>query len=193
MNMLKSFFIISLAIYSNNIFSNGLLINDPILHLIDGKPHMIDEYAIKDTMEVKGKTKIVLFGKPGRYEVDGKKYNLVELAKLEEELGETAEIKSALSKVKEDYHKITTKFEKRMTENFGFIEKLILKSCEMRNRNDSYLIKWAGDPQVNVYRDLNTVHEFKTFCTDLVNFFDDILESCPNGRAKYHEKFGVKK
>ena len=71
---------------------NKITLKSHILHLIDGVSFMIDEYAIYDMIYMGNKIKGMLFGienenkhKVGKYQFNGKKYTLIELAKLEEE------------------------------------------------------------------------------------------------------------
>jgi len=66
---------------------------------------------------------------------------------------------------------------------------LITESCQKHNRSDCFLLKWADAPKDNEAQFFNDhVTTFKAldqFCSDLTNFFDDLMRSCPKAWAQF--------
>jgi hypothetical protein len=66
---------------------------------------------------------------------------------------------------------------------------LIEESCRKRNRNDCFLLKWAeveeGNETKLMHEQINTFKGMDQFCTDLVNFLEDLMNSCKKAWAQF--------
>lgn len=61
---------------------------------------------------------------------------------------------------------------------------LIQESCQLRNNNNCYMLKWSKlksneSERVIFKRDITTFHSLGQFCSDLVDFLGDFASSCP--------------
>lgn len=66
---------------------------------------------------------------------------------------------------------------------------LIEESCKKRNRTDCFLLKWAeveeGNETKLMHEQINTFKGMDQFCTDLVNFLEDLMNSCKKAWAQF--------
>jgi hypothetical protein len=66
---------------------------------------------------------------------------------------------------------------------------LIGESCEKHNRSNSLLLDWArieGDDETESFnKQVTNFTIFHEFCTDLVNFLEDLIRSCPKAQQQF--------
>ncbi|MGZ6250882.1 MAG: hypothetical protein ACXWL2_02540 [Candidatus Chromulinivorax sp.] len=128
------------------------------------------------------------------YNYNGKSYSIKDLAKLENALAktpqnqQTAELKKelaiALNYIQADFLEIGEKFLINVKNTKDLMIALIEESCEQRENNDCYLLRWAHlkgefDEKSVFRRDITSIRDFTIFCKDLVNFLSDFAHSCP--------------
>jgi hypothetical protein len=197
--MKKKFLIaIGLCIFAINIIASPIKLESKVLSMADGK------FFIADTIEMlrmfQGRV-IKLFGIPdaegnstGNYSFRGKLYGTRELAHLEVELNlqQDKELQRILTQVKSDFLAISKEFESAVRGSKNIMTVLIEESCEKRERLDSLLLEWSqseGDTEDAIFNNrVTTFQAFDQFCVDLLNFFSDLIHSCPKAQAQFKER-----
>lgn len=191
------------SLYANNVKDgHPILLKSPVLHLIDGIPYAMDEYAIYDMIMIGHAIRELQNGKKdktgqlsGKYEFDGRQVTLKELVELEEKCADKNDqqrCRELLEQVKDDYKRIMIKFAEKAkdTTTKNIMTQLIQESCEVRNRKDSYLLSWSRQKDTDfdaMRNEIKTLKECNIFFTDFLNLFLDIIHSCPKGVKRYKE------
>jgi hypothetical protein len=123
----------------------------------------------------------------------GEVYSLKALAELEEagKPADKAALKDILKKLKQKFHVVMSLNLQEALGTKKMVLPLIKESCQKRNRPDSLLIKWGevkeGREHESLEQNVTSLKIFYVFCTDLLNFLKDIVESCPKARKQYEE------
>ncbi|MCL4361454.1 hypothetical protein M1446_03805 [Candidatus Dependentiae bacterium] len=191
------------SLFSNqqHIVKDGhpILLKSQVLHVIDGVPFGIDEFAIYDMIivghnlrELQNGKKDASGNKIGKYEIQGQKYTLNELVEEEEKDRNNPKIKELLEEVKDDFKRFMIKFSDKIKDptTKEFMTQLIHESCDIRNRKDSYLLSWSKQKETDfdaMRNDVKTLKDCNIFFTDLLNFLCDVIHSCPKGVKRYKE------
>lgn len=67
---------------------------------------------------------------------------------------------------------------------------LISESCSKRDRVNSLLFNWAKsneDEIISFDKAVTSFSLFDEFCTDLIDFLGDLIQSCPKARAQFEQ------
>lgn len=171
--------------YSACIITNNDVLNDASLK--DAADFVID-YLQKNNC---GKAHSELL----QYQHNNQSYSIKDLAKIETAIYKNTsqnsqinelkkDIKIVLNYAQADFLEIGEKFLINVENMKSLMIALIHESCELRENNDCYLMRWAQlQGNVNAKdvfrRDITTIRDFTLFCKDLVNFLGDFAHSCP--------------
>ena len=193
-----------LCIASGQKKDGGIILESAVIKLIDGLGMGINGERIGSILQVRREVRKIQFGAPckeggfvGLYEFEDKKYGVKELAGIEHVMQVEAnydglqKLNPVLKLSKEDFIKWVMQFlgESRGAKLQMFM--LIEESCGKRKRYDSLLLRWASAPEGEEERqfrkDIANFQVFDVFCTDLVNFLEDLMNSCPKAKAQFQE------
>lgn len=173
---------------------DGFLINANTIELIRNYQRQI-LHIIYGTKEDDG-------SRHGDYEFNGKKYTIHELSLVEQKMVNNPskysqeeyeklinELQDLLKKAKDDFIEKSHKFRAIGAGSKHITSKLIEESCKKRGRRNSVLLVWANAPEdqedMILYQEAHTFLAFEQFCVDLLNFFDDLIHSCPKAQEKF--------
>lgn len=128
-----------------------------------------------------------------KYIVDKEKY-LSELEEIEFEFkAKMKPLQTLLETIKKDYHEATGPFMQQAHGIKKFLFKLIKESCAKRGRLESFLMQWGKIREEEEHRVfesyVTTLQRMDEFCTDLCNFFEDLVNSCPKGWKQFQELY----
>jgi len=184
--------------------NSEIILDSPVIKLIDGLGMGINGERIGSILQVRREVRKIHFGAPckegglvGLYEFNGKKYGVKELAEIERAMHAAIDrdglqkLNPVLKLAKEDFIKWVMQFlgESRGAKLQMFM--LIDESCRKRKRYDSLLLRWAnapeGEEEHQFEKDIANFQVFDVFCTDLVNFLEDLMNSCPKAKAQFQE------
>lgn len=126
-----------------------------------------------------------------RYMVEPQAYQEA-LAVLREQYREKMAImQSCLLEAREDFKRINEPYLDQVRGTKHLLLRLVAESCTKRKRYDSFLMKWAEVPEGGEFEafdaTVKTMQELNCFLTDLSNFFEDLIHSCPRGWKQYLE------
>jgi hypothetical protein len=141
----------------------------------------------------------------GKYWYKDKQYGSHQLAKIELQLEQEKDMlekdiytseKAALhilwEQVISDFEHISEEFKPIIRETKHIMTALIKDSCAQRGRFDSLLLAWTAVPhnQENemLRREGRTLVKFDQFCMDLLNFFGDMIRSCPLAKNNFDSR-----
>ena len=202
-NVRSSFF--SCVLLLSGIFCKGqekILLTAPGLDFIDGKSFGINKYVIANIRHIGIEIKKLQVGSKkkdsttlgGSYEYNGKHFTLKELVELEKNSSaseRTALHNALLENAKNSISSITEPFIQNANDIKEYMVTLIEESCRKRDRSDSLLLQWAlqkkGSELEYFKNSLVSFATVDTFCSDLLNFLDDLVHSCPKARKEYKE------
>ena len=197
--MKKKFLIaIGLCIFAIDIVATPIQLESKVLSMADGK------FFVADTVEMlrmfQGRV-TKLFGttdaagnKTGNYMFRGHLYGTRNLAQLEMDhnLQHDPELQKVLAQVKADFLAISKEFESAVRGSKNIMTVLIEESCEKRGRFDSLLLEWsqANDETEDAIfnKKVNTFQAFDQFGVDLMNFFSDLISSCPKAQQQFKDR-----
>lgn len=99
------------------------------------------------------------------------------------------QLRALLLKVKQEFEAKLAPFAKSARGAKGQMLVLIAESCGKRHRPDSLLLKWAdtaeGDEMKFFQDQIVSFRTLDQFCSDLVNFLEDLMHSCPKAMAEF--------
>lgn len=102
-----------------------------------------------------------------------------------------AELHKILVGIKEDFKRITKSYVEGAR---GFKDQMLIlinESCELRGKDSCFLLKWGeaeeGRETEAFDKDIMTFEAMVTFFTDLMNFLEDMVNSCDKGREQFME------
>lgn len=138
----------------------------------------------------------------GKYAYKGNNYGAHDLAKIEQELEaqketlspevyaqEKAILNAILVKIIHDFKNISHEFEVIIRDAKAIVSKFVKESCLQRNRPDSLLIQWSHTDEGKEFdvfkKEADTLIKFDQFCIDLLNFFNDLIRSCPKAKQAF--------
>lgn len=106
------------------------------------------------------------------------------------------ELRTCLEQAKNEFELKMAPFEKNIRGTKSQIVVLIEESCRKRKSPDSILLQWAdieeGKEIEVVRKQIVTFKAFDQFCTDLVNFLEDIMHSCPKAWTQFKKLMETK-
>ncbi|MCL5875199.1 MAG: hypothetical protein M1114_01875 [Candidatus Dependentiae bacterium] len=180
-----------------------IILESPIIRLIDGLG-IINGNRIGSMLQVRREVRRIKLGEPqeggefvGLYEWNGKKYSVKGLAELEKMMQDANDaaglrsLKPLLKDAKKDFIRWVMVFlgesEGAKGQMFLLIEEWSIKA----KRHDSLLLRWAaapaGEEERQFEKDIANFKIFDTFCTDLINFLEALMDSCPKAKAQFQE------
>jgi hypothetical protein len=141
----------------------------------------------------------------GKYWYKNKPYGSHQLAKIERQLeqekdmldeptyaAEQATLQALWNEVITDFEHISEEFKPIIRETKHIMAALIKDSCAQRERTDSLLLMWTSAPQnqevETLRREARTLIKFDQFCMDLLNFFGDMIRSCPIAKNNFETR-----
>lgn len=154
----------------------------------------------------------------GHYEFNGERYSIHQLAQIEHEIeqqctankaavsiddpdrrkimaaidaermAQLEALKPCLRQAKDDFKRVNEPYIESTRGTKSMTLHLVHESCELRNREDSFLMEWSSVPEGKEFdsfeETMKTFQKLDTFCSDLTNFMDDVIYSCPKGCAQ---------
>lgn len=106
-------------------------------------------------------------------------------------------LRTCLLEVKKEFEEKIAPFEKNARGAKDQMLYLMTESCQKHNRPDSGLLTWAdtqeGNEMVYVRDHINTFYAFDQFCTDLLNFLEDLMRSCPKAWKQFKQQLDAAK
>ncbi len=179
-----------------------VLLESPIFYFIDGNPYGINAdgisdllYIIREIMQVR-LGKVTQGSRVGMFVYEGTSYSLETLAQLEQELirqGTYEQHKVALNALLEElkatFERIVAPFMENARGAKSQMLVLIEESCKKRNLANTFLLAWGaekeGEDLILFRQEMNSFTKLDRFCTDLVNFLEDLMHSCKKGMAQF--------
>ncbi len=183
--------------------AHTVLLESPLIKFMDGKRYGVDGEGIKDLMRIIREITNVQFGRlrknrkrVGQFVWQGEKHSLQSLAQLEREYieqGSYEQHKAGLTKLLEEikttFEEIVAPFMENARGAKGQMLVLIEESCTKRNLKGTFLLGWAaakeGEDLELFKKDIDRLTKLENFCTDLVNFLEDLMHSCRKGMAQF--------
>src|SRR3990167_2625856 len=204
---------LAIIIFSTQLFINAnsyYKLDHPVIQMLDGIKEAMDGAAIWDIERVRWHMRRMHVGKldkatkkfTGIFDLNGQKYSILELAKIEAEAEQSGnqELLQKLnvihnSAVKE-FIVFTAEFLEKSKDTKHLIIKLMEESCKQRSRLNSPILSWAetnGDEET-VFRQVNkNLQAISLFFVHLSDFFLDLVNSCPKGYAQFKKFLKDKK
>ena len=128
----------------------------------------------------------------GKYTYNGKQYGSRDLARIEHEQGINTELHKLLQQIKTDFLVISKEFEEAVRGSKQMMIVLIEESCTKRNRLDSLLLTWSQTDEEHeaalFNREVTSLQKFDQFSIDLLNFFSDLIYSCPKAQQLFKDR-----
>lgn len=186
-------------LFSYSILGNAELarMKLPIPEGVDGNE--VNGEGVAFMYKVRRDIKKIQYGEPtkdglfeGYYLFEGKKHSIHTLCELEDKHINDASLKECLKKGKNDFaEKILPWAEegRRVKRTTLFF---INEFCEMTKRKESYLLLWGkskeGEEITTFMQEVNSFKLFHTFLTDLADFFEVLIRSCPIATEQFLSK-----
>lgn len=181
---------------------HDIILESSLVKLVDGLSFGIDGRKIAMMFRVRKAVRKIQHGISneqgvftGLYEFKGDTYGVHELAyieqqaKLRSDIETIDELKQVLILAKKDF---LNKVKPYMATARGAKKPmfmLIKESCKKRNRSDSILLRWGAareeDEERQFEHDIVGFGIFDVFCTDLMNFMEDVIRSCPKALEQF--------
>lgn len=183
-----------------------VILESPAIKLADGT--FINADKIESTRKYRRKLLDFILGelqannqRKGKYYLQGKWYNIEELARIEQEKKGLADSKSV--KIVADLEELLTHAKADfIVQSREFIESgrgaknitilLIQEDCQKRGREDSILLDWAktreGQESTAFEGQVRSFTDYYHFLTDLANFLLDLIHSCPKAEAQFKDR-----
>jgi hypothetical protein len=106
----------------------------------------------------------------------------------QERLERLAPLQPCLRCAKDDFKRINEPYLESIKGTKSMMISLVEESCHKHDRMMSFLMKWAhvaeGQELESFEENITNLRELDMFCTDLTNFMDDVIHSCPKGCAQ---------
>lgn len=187
-----------------NTYSDAIVLQSSVLHLLDGLPYGIDGETLFELGRLIKKMRDMLLGqliddvkkeRVGLYLFKGKKYGITALAELETQYKNdataTAELQKVLHEIKKDFIAATKPFINQIQQQKSLVMKLMVESCERRGVPNSSMLNWgetqAGHEEESFEKLIPNLTAMNKFLNELGNFMGDIFQSCPKGYKQYEE------
>lgn len=165
---------------------------------LDGHHGRIDGEIFGLMASVRQKIQTLVFGvrdtinknkRVGQYLFKGTAYTVHELVTLEETYHNDPEFITLLEQVKIDFENLVSQFISSARGTKQYLIHLIEESCKRRNRMDSILLTWADakeeDETALFKTQVTSFKELNLFCSDLMNFLEDLMVSCPKAMGQF--------
>jgi hypothetical protein len=172
-----------------------IILESPILHILDG--NFIDADIIELIAKIRREINKILIGEKvadntmiGRYVVNGKAYSVRELIPLEKNGSATLkhDLDVALLAAKKDLHGCVSPFIETLHSFKHQLLELIKESCRKRGMDTTLLLRWSeagkGEETRIFNEDVTSFELYNKFCTDLLNFLNDLVNSCPQAKTQ---------
>lgn len=180
----KTLFCASLLLSTAHIRS--IVLESEILHFIDGTVVTLD--SVRTIKQYQKQIKHFL---NKHHTLNDLEQILFDLAVKEKNNTLTDSEKDALSIFISDFVSFSEPFIANLNPAKGGIAPLIEESCQKRNRSTSLLLIWIktedGTEKEMFKAHISTYKALGEFCMDLLNFTDDLLNSCPKAMKSYHD------
>lgn len=176
-----------------------VILQSDILAMVDGQSIGINGTTISLIKKYQGNIMNILRGKrnpdgsrEGYYEWHGKKYNIMDLAELED-YGQLSadDQKNIIAKARYDFEKMSLEFKPVAQGSKPIMAVLIAESCKLRNRNDSLMVIWSKTKEENEEalfdKHVKTIRDFEIFLIDLYNYLNDLCHSCPKAMKQFKD------
>lgn len=175
----------SLALLCSPAYLAAKLESD-VLHVVDGTIFSWDAvFTVK-----KYQHRIKHFLNQVR-ETEGKPCKLLDFALKEKHNTLTDADKSLFSSVIHEFIEFSEAFLATLNPVKQGLAPLIHEFCEKRGRKNSMLLTWCstevGKEAAVFHANIKTYRAICELCLDLLNFTDELLESCPNATQAYHD------
>lgn len=196
---IKALVACGLLLYSQTALTTPIKLESKLLSMADGTFFHAD--IVEMLRMFQRRVSEILIGKldengnrVGMFLFNGSYYGSRELAQLEvdNDLQNDPELQAVLALVKAAFLTLSKEFESaiRGTKNITII--LIEESCEKRERYDSLLLEWSktdeGHEDAIFDQRVTTFAAFDQFCVDLLNFFSDLIHSCPKAQKQFKDR-----
>lgn len=194
--------IINTALYATGPY----VLQSPALEILDGKFIKADHVELMRKFQRR-----LLEILKGKKEADGRctglftyqntQMTLHELALMETESADSTTQKAlehTLAHAKEYFISVSEEFARAGRGPKQLTAELVKESCALRHRSDSLLIHWAHAHEQDEHevfdRHVQSFKQYEAFCIDLLNFFGDMVHSCPKAVKLFEqrvEKWGL--
>lgn len=175
-----------------------IILESPILHAFDGTSIGIDASVIHAIGLIRRDINRILIGDKaedgsmvGRYLINGQHYSVKDLIPMEKNAPESLqkELACCLHEAKKDLHNYVKPFISTINSVKYQLLELIKESCKKRGIDTTLLLRWSeaaqGEEERIFNEDVTSFTLYNRFCTDLLNFLMDLVNSCPKARAQY--------
>lgn len=164
-----------------------------IKRFIDGFSFGIDGNMFALMLKIRRDLKQIMFGNKesvGHYSYGNKIHTLEQLIPLAKRNSKKSkEFNYILHTVKQDLDIHLTQYAQLAKGVKKYMLIFINESCQKHGRKSSILQNWAkvreGYESAQLQRDLTDLATCLQFCTDLVNFLEDMCDSCPKAQEQF--------
>ncbi len=196
------FMLTAITATAENLTAGPMLLNDPILQIIDGIKGVMDGQRVHSIKYLQSQMKIFQLGNFDskskkhipQHRFQNKNYSLIDLVGIENQVKvnspEQKELTNLLTKLKEDMINLTRPFKREAQGAEQPMRKLIKAFCNQRRRSDSILLDWGvvRDEEASFRKKVTSFKSLNTFCEDMHTFHGDLLFSCPKAMKQYNDK-----
>lgn len=146
-------------------------------------------HSVRSLAILESKYEAEYYQKLQEYNKDPKKYHQ-ELQDLNLWYNQIKQqLHTCLEIVKKEFEQKIAPFSKNAQGGKDQMLILMEESCKKRNRSDCFLLRWGEVEEGNETKLMQEqIHTFKAmdqFCTDLVNFLEDLMTSCKKAWAQF--------
>lgn len=185
-----------------------------LIALVDGLSIGIDGPTIGLMLKVRKQIKDLQIGsldkergRIGKYHFEGKLHSIRELAQLENQWEQEylqandktlfeKRLQSAhpiLVQARKDYELLVIDFLELARGTKDIMVQLIEECCKNRNKPENCLLRdWShtkeGDEIDSFHNNVTSFRIFDTFCTDIIDFLEDLINSCPKALAQFKKR-----
>lgn len=185
-----------------------VLLENEVLHIVDGNPLAINGTTIGMMLHLRselGKRRQGAKGTDGKltgmYTYEGVKHTLKSLIELEDQLlnNPTAENQKKLQDlhvyfngaIKDEFLKLVAPFLDDARGAKDQMVRLITEWAQKTKRMNSHLLAWSqtkeGNESTAIKENIPTIRRFDEFCSDLVNFLESLMRSCPKACQQFKD------
>ncbi|MEX0940125.1 MAG: hypothetical protein WDZ41_02100 [Candidatus Babeliales bacterium] len=171
---------------------------------IDGNRLGINGHEIRNLMYIRKKVQDQLHGtldpvtkeRTGIYIFQGQYHSIASLTQFEKNnphmtTAVRVQLYSLLEIIKADFVKIADPFVKQAYGVKGITLKFMEQWSTLHNRENSYLLVWGKEKDGHEFetfnRETTTFVHLNDFCTDLISFISDLIQSCPRAWKQFLE------
>ncbi len=146
-------------------------------------------HSVRSLAVLESKYEAEYYQKLQEYNKDSEKYHK-EIDQLNTEYNETKkELKATLDEAKKEFDIKIAPFCANAKGGKEQMLILIEESCKKRNRTDCFILKWGeseeGHETKLMHEQITSFKAFDQFCTDLVNFLEDLMVSCKRAWGQF--------